>query len=186
MKAFLLGNALVVAVLALAGLSCDPPNTAPPRLVPMTTAYPPLSVAPVTTQARMRADVESVPTPTTPPLVGPDTPCQQWLPLALEVGWTADRVMAERLLSIMWRESRCNYDSWYKQDPNGGSLGLLQINQYWCKPNRYTDRGYLQDVGVLETCDELFDPATNLRAGLALYSYSVYKNGGNGWHPWRT
>lgn len=185
MKAFLLGNAVLALVLAVAGFSCEPPAYDPPRLVPMTTAYPPLSVAPVTTQARMRADVESVPTPTTLPLVGPDTPCQQWLPLAIDMGWPADRVMAERLLSIMWRESRCNYDSWYKLDPNGGSLGLLQINQFWCKPNRYTDNGYLQDVGVLDKCEELFDPATNLRAGLALYSYSVYKNG-DGWHPWRT
>jgi hypothetical protein len=70
-------------------------------------------------------------------------------------------------------------------DPNGGSLGLLQINQFWCKPSKYTDNGWLQDMGILDDCQELYDPATNLRAGLAMYSYSVYKNG-DGWHPWRT
>jgi soluble lytic murein transglycosylase-like protein len=93
--------------------------------------------------------------------------------------------MAEKLLSIMWRESRCNPGSVNQDDPNGGSLGLLQINQFWCRPNQYTDNGWLQDMGILDECLELYDPATNLRAGLAMYSYSVYKNA-NGWHPWRT
>lgn len=186
MKPFMLGNALLVSILALAGLSCDPPDTSPPRLVTMTTAYPPLSVAPVTTQAHLRADVESVPTPTTTlPLVGPDTPCQEWVPTALSVGWPADRDMVEKLLSVMWRESRCHPGAVNQTDPNGGSLGLLQVNQFWCKPNRYTDNGWLQDMDILDGCQELYDPVTNLRAGLALYSYSVYKND-NGWHPWRT
>ena len=29
-----------------------------------------------------------------------------------------------------------------------------------------------------------FDPATNLHAGIVIFTYSTVKNG-NGWHPWR-
>lgn len=119
----------------------------------------------------------STTTTTLPPLVGPDTPCQQWVPLALSVGWPADREIIERLLSIMWRESRCNFDSHYLVDPNGGSRGLMQINGFWCQK-------WLQQEGILQTCDQLFDPEINLRAAWAIYNYSVGKNN-NGWHPWR-
>lgn len=184
MKSFLLGNAMFVAVLALAGISCDPPSYAPPALVPLPTVYAPIIDAPVTTQARLRADVESVPSATLPALVGPDTPCQEWVPLAVQSGWPAERETIETLASIMYRESRCNHDSYNPTDVNGGSRGLLQINGFWCEPRFPGDIGWLQTQGVLVSCDQLFDPAVNLRAGAVIYAYSSAKNN-NGWHPWR-
>lgn len=178
------GIALVL-LFSLSGLDCSgPPETATPTLVPPSTVYPTPSVAQTTTQAPLKQEMESTPTPSWPPLVGPDTPCQEWLPLAIGQGWSTDRDMAEKLMSIMWRESRCQTDAFNADDPNGGSLGLLQINQFWCRPSAYTETGWLQDMDILTDCDELFDPATNLRAGVAIFEYSLDRNG-YGWHPWR-
>lgn len=182
-RRFLWGNIGVLLLFALAGIDCDgPPEQGGSPATPVPTTAPPASVAPVTTQVPLVA--YSVASPTLPYLVGPDTPCQEWLPTALSVGWEADREVIETLLSIMWRESRCRPEALNGSDPNGGSVGLLQINNFWCKPNRYTDRGWLQDQGVLTDCSELHNPATNLRAGLIIYLYSLGKNQ-NGWHPWR-
>jgi len=43
----------------------------------------------------------------------------------------------------------------------------------------------LQSVGVLSSlgCDELFDPATNLKAAKAIYDYSR-QNEGRGFEAW--
>ena len=150
----------------------------------------PLVVAPIPTtsvpetapEGPMRADYQQA---VTVPLVGPDAPCQQWVPLAVSVGWQADRVVLEKLVAVMWRESRCNVDSWNQTDPNGGSRGLLQINGFWCQPSRYWPTGYLQAHGILGNCDDLFDPTINLMAGLALYNYSFDRHDGNGWNPWK-
>lgn len=180
-----IGLALVL-LFSLSGLDCSgPPETATPTMVPTSTVYPTTSVAQTTTQAPLVANLEEAPPPSWPPLVGPDTPCQEWLPLALGQGWPTDRDTAEKLMSVMWRESRCLPQALNSDDPNGGSLGLLQINQFWCQPSRYTETGWLQDMDILSDCLELFDPATNLRAGVAIYEYSLNRHG-TGWHPWKT
>jgi hypothetical protein len=69
--------------------------------------------------------------------------------------------------------------SFNDKDPNGGSLGLMQINFFWCKPNRYTQRGFLQDRQALTKCSNLADPAVNLTAALVIFENS-------GWGPWET
>jgi hypothetical protein len=84
---------------------------------------------------------------------------------------------------VMWRESRCRQVAFNPYDPMGGSYGLFQINAFWCKPNRYTKRGWLQEQGILENCEELFDPMVNAEAFMAIYDYS-HKHNGNGWLPW--
>lgn len=184
MRPFWIGNVLFVTVLALAGLSCEPRSYDPPSLVPLSTVYEPLIVAPATTQARIRADVESVPSPSLPALVGPDTPCQEWVPLAVQQGWPADREIIEVMVSIMWRESRCLPRTFNSTDTKGGSRGLLQINGFWCEPRFPGDIGWLQAQGILVSCDELFEPGVNLRAALAIYNYSLERNG-DGWNPWQ-
>lgn len=110
--------------------------------------------------------------------------CGEYHDLAISVGWPeAEWPM---LSKIMFRESRCNPMSHNKTDPtSAGSRGLIQINGSWCLPNRWNPTGYLQALGILTDCDGLWDPATNLRAGVALYNYSLAKHG-NGWVPWRT
>jgi hypothetical protein len=84
---------------------------------------------------------------------------------------------------IMWRESRCIASVINRKDPNGGSLGLFQINKFWCKPNRYTKQGFLQDAGVLTKCKELYNPIISGRAMMAIYDYADNRYG-DGWGPW--
>jgi hypothetical protein len=84
---------------------------------------------------------------------------------------------------IMYRESRCDPTQLNAADPNGGSISLTQINRFWCLPSRYYPSGYLQHVGVLDTCDDLYEPEINLRAALALVAYSE-SVGLSSWHQW--
>lgn len=109
--------------------------------------------------------------------------CGEWRNLALSVGWPA--AQWPTLSKVLYRESRCNIGSFNPSDPNGGSRGLMQINGFWCKPNRYTTKGWLQDNGIVSTCEDLFNPEVNLRAGLAMWNYSEIRNG-CGWRPWAT
>jgi len=107
--------------------------------------------------------------------------CGHWLDDALDVGWS--RKELSKLDYVMWRESRCFPSVFNPNDPNGGSGGLLQINQFWCLPNRYNPSGWLQSQGILSSCKQLLIPDVNLRAGLAIFEYSEERNG-NGWQPW--
>lgn len=105
----------------------------------------------------------------------PKSDCELALQLALDVGWPASEMA--RLANVLHRESRCTPGAFNPTDPMGGSHGLMQINSFWCKQSTYWPTGWLQAHGLLETCDELYEPATNLRAGLAIWRNS-------GWHPW--
>lgn len=110
--------------------------------------------------------------------------CGEWHDLAMMVGWPANEWPT--LSYVLHRESRCNIDSWNRTDPHSGSRGLMQINGFWCRPNRYDPNGFLQSVGVLNNCEDLFDPVINLRAGLAIWTYGENKHG-CGWRgPWAT
>jgi len=84
---------------------------------------------------------------------------------------------------IMYRESRCTASVINREDPNGGSIGLFQINKFWCKPNRYTKQGFLQDAGVLTKCKDLYDPVTSGKAFMAIYDYADNRYG-DGFGPW--
>lgn len=125
----------------------------------------------------------AVPTTTTAPVVKPPAApvasaaakCPQWHETALEAGWPADQLaMVDK---VIFRESTCRPDSWNKADPAGGSRGLMQINGYWCEINKYNPIGWLQEQGILTTCEDLFTPVINLRAALAIWQRS-------GWGPW--
>ena len=84
---------------------------------------------------------------------------------------------------VMWRESRCRQVAFNPKDPWGGSYGLFQINSYWCKPNSYSKRGWLQQNGVLDDCRELFNPIVNAKAFTAIFDYAEERYG-DGWIPW--
>ena len=105
----------------------------------------------------------------------PDWRCDEWMPLAVEIGWPEDEL--PKLSYAVYRESRCRPDQHNPDDPVGGSNGLVQINRFWCRPSQYWPDGWLQTHGVLDDCDEVFDPETNLRAALAIWHNS-------GWSPW--
>jgi len=105
----------------------------------------------------------------------PEWRCDGWVDLARRVGFLEEEL--PKISYTMYRESRCRPDQHNPDDPMGGSNGLVQINQFWCKPTRYWPGGWLQAQGILETCDDLYDPETNLRAALAIRNNS-------GWSPW--
>lgn len=110
--------------------------------------------------------------------------CGEWRDLARSVGWPDEEW--DTLSFVLHRESRCNIMSYNGTDPSGGSRGLMQINGYWCRPNQWTANGWLQDRGILTTCDDLYNPEINLRAGLAIWLYGEEKHG-CGWKgPWAT
>lgn len=110
--------------------------------------------------------------------------CGQWYDLAIAVGWPKEEWST--MSYVLHRESRCNIGSHNKTDPASGSRGLMQINGYWCRPSKWSEKGWLQDKGILSTCDDLFDPEINLRAGLAIWQYGEEKHG-CGWRgPWAT
>ena len=106
----------------------------------------------------------------------PKTLCEQVFDTAKAIGWPIDQL--GMLVAIAQRESRCQPDAFNGSDPNGGSYGIMQINGFWCEPSRYWPNGYLQAHGLLTSCTDLYDRATNLRAALAIYRYS------NGWRAW--
>ena len=102
--------------------------------------------------------------------------CPQWESLAISVGWPPEQI--EKFSYVLYRESTCRENSHNQNDPTwAGSRGLMQINGYWCIPNKYNPIGWLQEQGILSTCDDLFIPEVNLRAGLAIWQRS-------GWGPW--
>ena len=110
--------------------------------------------------------------------------CGEWYDLAMATGWPAEEWPT--LSYVLYRESRCNIGSWNKTDPAGGSRGLMQVNGYWCRPSKWSQAGWLQDRGVLTNCEDLFDPAINLKAGLTIWMYGEEKHG-CGWRgPWAT
>jgi hypothetical protein len=118
--------------------------------------------------------VATPPTTTMPPYVNT---CTQVAVLALAEGLPQDQL--DTALKVALRESRCTEDAYNAYDTNGGSFGVYQINGYWCIPNTYWPIGWLQAKGILETCDDLYDPTINTRAMVAIWRNS-------GWLPWNT
>ena len=121
----------------------------------------------------------SAPLPTTTlattPITQPDA-CGEVFNMAKHVGFPEHELAT--VVAVAYRESRCQPDAFNANDPNGGSNGVMQINQFWCKPSRYWPNGYLQAYGLIKTCDDLFNLEHNMRSALAIYRYS------EGWRAW--
>ena len=131
-----------------------PQETAPPPTpIPTTSEAPTTTQAPIVTTAAPGVGI-----------VDPETPCQEWLPLAVQVGWPQDRQVLEKLLAVMYRESRCQPDA-----DSGPDHGLMQINRI--------HTAWLAS-GWGWTHDDMFDARKNLTFALALWQ-------GSGWKPWR-
>lgn len=138
---------------------------------------PTFAAAPEPTLTSIATTTTTTTTTTTVPET-PDARCPMWWATATTEGFTPE--LLPTLDRVLYRESRCDPTQLNAADPNGGSLGLTQVNRFWCLPSKYYPNGYLQTVGVLSDCDELYDPATNLRAAFALVSYSLSE----GLEPW--
>lgn len=102
-----------------------------------------------------------------------DAKVPQWWTLARQVGWKEDAMLT--LDYLIFRESRGFNRAFNRQDPNGGSRCLLQLNGSWT--------GWLTDKGIITKPADLFKPVTCLTAGLAIYQYGVDRYG-FGWGPW--
>lgn len=97
----------------------------------------------------------------------------QWWGLARQVGWAEKDLRV--LDRVIWRESKGQASAFNPDDPQGGSVCLLQVNLFWVK--------YLRQQGVIKNANDLYDPATCLAAGLAIHRYGVERYGW-GWGPW--
>lgn len=117
------------------------------------------------------------PTTTTTTMPALVTTCTQVATLALAEGLPPSEL--ETALRVAVRESRCTSDAFNATDVKGGSRGLYQINGAWCVPNEYWPIGWLQAKGILQTCDDLYNPTINTRAMVAIWHNS-------GWLPWST
>jgi len=102
--------------------------------------------------------------------------CLQVVALALSLGWPASE--ADTIAQVAARESRCTSDAYNALDTAGGSYGIYQINGYWCNPNTYWPKGWLQTKGILTDCKQLLDAEINTKAALAIWLNS-------GWAPWK-
>jgi hypothetical protein len=158
-------------MLTLTACNATEPATAPEVPMRQYVAAQAISEPPATTT-----------TTTTTTVPEPTGRCAQWQHTAIAAGWTEDQW--ERLDYVLWRESRCLPDVHNDTDPNSGSYGLAQINGFWCRPSRYNPSGWLQEQGLLSTCTDLYDPATNLAAARAVWDYAEAR--GCGWSPWAT
>lgn len=160
----LLAAASVLTAIALAPVVfADTPAVIAPA--PTSTTTVPTTTTSTTVPATTTAPATTTTTTTTIP--AGDWQCPQWVPLALEVGFQPDEIgTVDRLL---FRESSCRPDAHNPFDPGTGSYGLMQINgAAWCDGSKYYPDGWLQSLDILDTCDELYDPRTNLRAALAI------------------
>lgn len=154
-----------------------PPGNLPvvdDRPKPFSATKPAVTTTTTTLPERPRHPVPSVTAPE-PPAETVFEHCPEWESLAREVGWPESAL--ERLDYAIFRESRCDPTQHNPEDPMGGSHGLLQVNGFWCRPTRYWPDGWLQAQEQVDTCADLYDPATNLTAGLAVWANS-------GWGPW--
>ena len=118
------------------------------------------------------------------PLAKPKALCPQWWDTAIRAGWQPNQL--KTLDYIINRESRCQqtaHNTTLNAD-RSTDMGLTQINdRSWCKSNRYNPAGYLQSLGLIKYCKDLFDPYLNLTAAKAIYDYAE-KTSGNGFSPW--
>jgi hypothetical protein len=95
--------------------------------------------------------------------------CRDYVDLARQVGWPKSE--RGNIRRIMYRESRCHAQAWNRQDPHGGSFGLMQING--------SNVGWAIRNGWIERREDLFRPRQNFRVALELWR--LY-----GWRPWGT
>jgi hypothetical protein len=128
--------------------------------------------------AEENASIYDEPVETTTTLVqlaqiDPDTKCQEWLPLAVEMGWPNKTEVLQRLGQVMWKESRCQAISADSEWFNGHDYGLTQINQI--------HEEWLSEMGW--TLDDMAIPSSNLRFAFLLWN-SREEAGKCGWQPW--
>ena len=132
-----------------------------------------IALAPLTAQPYL---IEPTTTTSSTIYIDPySSECEQFSALAVNLGWPADQRTV--LESVIKRESNCTPNAINRNDPNGGSRGLMQISGFWTP--------WLIERGIITSAKNLLQADVNLRAGLAIYNYGVERHG-FGWGPWST
>jgi len=102
--------------------------------------------------------------------------CVQWVATATQAGWPVNDL--PRLLSYMYRESRCIPTACSTPDRPDlrrcRDWGLMQINDYSWK-------GTIRRMGM--DIEQMWDPYQNLWFARWLYE-TAEADGGCGWSPW--
>jgi hypothetical protein len=121
--------------------------------------------------------------PTTTVVAVPaDTHCQEWFPIAIEVGWPNDTETLKKLGRLLFKETRCLNITPLSSDPelakrfNGSDHGISQINEIHTR--------YAEQVFNMPFAEAMSDPTLNLRFAYLLYS-DIAEGGSCGWKPWR-
>jgi len=149
------------------------PHQAPTTTISTSPTTTPISTSPTTTPISTSTTTQPAPVVTVTSQPRTPAPAVQgcYADLAAQVGWPAEAIA--HLVTIIERESHCDpsANTGYRPSTGDWSLGLLQIN---------TLGGLLtarQATCAITSREQLLDPATNLRCGLALYNQS-------GFAPW--
>jgi len=108
--------------------------------------------------------------------VDPDTKCQEWLPVAVSVGWPNNTETLQKLGRLIWKEARCQNVSYLHPQFNGHDHGLVQANQI--------HRAWIEELFAMPMEESMNDPTLNLRFGWLLYE-ATEENHGCGWRPWK-
>lgn len=107
------------------------------------------------------------------PLAESGKRCPEIASQALMAGfpdWSIDAISY-----IAWKESRCQADAVNPRDENGGSFGLMQVNNIWTRK--------LVRNEIIVSRDQLLGPKKNLEAAFYVWIESI-KATGNAWRPW--
>jgi len=113
---------------------------------------------------------------TTVAYVDPATKCQEWLPIAVEVGWPNNTETLEKLGRLIWKEARCLNIGYLHPSFNGSDHGLVQANNL--------HRRWAEELFNMPFEESMNDPTLNLRFGFLLYNATA-ETGGCGWQPWK-
>ena len=108
--------------------------------------------------------------------VDPATKCQEWLPVAVSVGWPNDTETLEKLGRLIWKETRCLNIGYQHPNFNGSDHGLIQSNEI--------HRAWAEELFNMPFEESMSDPTLNLRFGFLLYD-TIAETGACGWKPWR-
>ena len=108
--------------------------------------------------------------------VDPATKCQEWLPVAVSVGWPNNTETLEKLGRLIWKETRCLNIGYQHPKFNGSDHGLIQANEIHTR--------WAEELFNMPFEESMSDPTLNLRFGFLLYDATA-ETGACGWKPWR-
>ena len=169
---------MMCVALAVVNQKDTPPQTY--NVIPATISLGELSPEQLQDRAVELTTTTSTTTSTQPTTrvayVDPATKCQEWLPVAVSVGWPNNTETLEKLGRLIWKESRCLNVNHLHPSFNGSDYGLVQAN--------IVHKRWAEELFNMPFEESMSDPTLNLRFGFLLYDATT-EGGGCGWKPWR-